>query len=103
MPLWYINDRISIIRSINDNQLLEKVKRHCFNIISKNENNNNYDNLRNILQNYLKEQILNSNLWVNIGNKQINDFGNINPNSVMIFQYSNSSKNLYIHVAKLSN
>jgi len=103
MPLWYINDRISIIKSINDNQLLETVKRHCFNIISQNDNNNNYDNLRYILQNYLKEQILNSNWWVNIGNEQLNNFGNIRPDSVMIFQYSNSSKNLYIHVAKLSN
>ena len=111
MPLWFKNDtsispnnkKIIIIKSINDNQFLETVKKHCFNFISQNDNDNNYDNLRNILQNYLKEQILNSNWWVNIGNEQINKYGNLNPDSVMIFQYINSSKNLYIHVAKLSN
>ena len=111
MPHWLKNDTkifqnnktISIVKPINDNQFLETIKRHCFNIISQNDNKNDYDNLRKILQNYLKEEILGSNWWICISNERINNYGNVRQDSVMIFQYNNSYRQFYIHVAKLSN
>jgi hypothetical protein len=111
MPHWLKNDTeifqnnktISIVKPINDNQFLETIKRHCFNIISQNDIKNDYDNLREILQNYLKEEIFDSNWWIYISNERSNNYGNVKPDSVMIFQYNNSYKKFYIHVAKLSN
>ena len=109
-PLWLKNDtiiipndkKIIIIKSIKDNHFLEKVKKHCFDVISQNDSNNNYDNLRDIVQDYLKQQIPNSNWWIIISNEQSNNYENLNTDSVMIFQYNNSSKKFYIHIAKLS-
>ena len=110
MPHWLKNDTkifqnnktISIVKPINDEQFLETIRRHCFNIICQNDNKNDYDNLREILQNYLKENF-GSNWWIYIGNERINNYGNLKPDSVMIFQYNNSYRKLFIHVAKLSN
>ena len=85
-----------IIRYINDYNLLNNVVNICTNSISQN-NYNTYEELRDIIQNNLMN-IYNGNWWININNQIINNYGDIDINSVMIIQYMN----MFIHVAKLN-
>ena len=96
------NFNIKILKKINDSSLNEQVEKICLETMNEN-NNNNLEELRMIIQNKLKEY-LNVNWYVKVSNELLINFGNINPDSVMIFQYYCSSDNfLIIHVAKLNS
>ena len=109
MPRWFKqdikiipNDKIIInIKKIGNEILQRKVKKKCFYVMSKNDNNNDYKNLSEIIEKNLVEEFPNSNWLVNIANEKINNLDNINQIQLMIFQYSDQSKKVYIHVAKL--
>ena len=78
------------------------MERICLETMNEN-NNNNLEELRENIQNKLKEY-LNVNWYVKVSNEILINFGNIDPDSVMIFQYHCSSDNcLIIHVAKLNS
>ena len=96
------NFNIKTLKKINDSSLNERVEKICLETMNEN-NNNNLEELRMIIQNKLKEY-LNVNWYVKVSNELLINFGNINPDSVMIFQYYCSSDNfLIIHVAKLNS
>ena len=96
------NFNIKTLKKINDSSLNERVEKICLETMNEN-NNNNLEELRMIIQNKLKEY-LNVNWYVKVSNELLINFGNINPDSVMIFQYYFSSDNfLIIHVAKLNS
>ena len=73
--------------------MLKNVKNLCINAIN-NYNFNNHEELRNIIQDNL-EQNLNGKWWVYVGVRILNNFGNIDKESVMIFQ----NLGYFIHVA----
>ena len=96
------NFNIKTLKKINDSSLNEQVEKICLETMNEN-NNNNLEELRMIIQNKLKEY-LNVNWYVKVSNELLINYGNIDPDSVMIFQYYCSSDNcLIIHVAKLNS
>ena len=89
---------LNIIKEIDDKTLLKTVQDLCINII-KNNKFNNYEELRNFIQDNLEEK-LKGNWWVNVGDKLLSNNGNIDYKSIMIFQ---NNKDYFIHVASLSS
>ena len=87
---------LNIIKEIDDKTLLKTVQDLCINII-KNNKFNNYEELRNFIQDNLEEK-LKGNWWVNVGDKLLSNNGNIDYKSIMIFQ---NNKDYFIHVASL--
>ena len=87
---------LNIIKEINDKNLLKNVHDLCINTIN-NYKFNNYDELRNLIQDNLEEK-LKGNWWVNVGDKLLSNNGNIDYKSIMIFQ---NNKDYFIHVASL--
>ena len=93
---YIFQQNFKVIKYINDFNLLNNVINICMNSISQN-NYNNFEELRNIIQNNLMN-IYNGNWWININNQIINNFGDVDINSVMIIQ----CMNMFIHIAKLN-
>lgn len=92
---YIFQQNFKVIKYINDFNLLNNVINICLNSISQN-NYNNFEELGNIIQNNLMN-IYNGNWWININNQIINNFGDVDINSVMIIQ----CMNMFIHIAKL--
>ena len=92
---YIFQQNFKVIKYINDFNLLNNVINICLNSISQN-NYNNFEELRNIIQNNLMN-VYNGNWWININNQIINNFGDVDINSVMIIQ----CMNMFIHIAKL--
>ena len=88
---------LKIIKEIDNKNLLQNVQNICINTINNN-NSNNHDELRNFIQDNLKEN-LNGKWWVSVGKKISSDYGNIDYKLVMIFQ----NKNYFIHVASIGS
>lgn len=93
---YIFQQNFKVIKYINDFNLLNNVINICLNSISQN-NYNNFEELRNIIQNNLMN-VYNGNWWININNQIINNFGDVDINSVMIIQ----CMNMFIHIAKLN-
>lgn len=93
---YIFQQKFKVIKYINDFNLLNNVINICLNSISQN-NYNNFEELGNIIQNNLMN-IYNGNWWININNQIINNFGDVDINSVMIIQ----CMNMFIHIAKLN-
>ena len=92
---YIIQPNLKTIKNINDFNLFCNVSNICMSSISQN-NYKNFEELKDIIQNNLINSC-NGNWWINVNNQILNNFGNIEPNSVMIFQYMN----IFIHIAKL--
>ena len=93
------SQNFKVIQKINDYHLLSSVFNICKYSISQ-CNYTDFEQLRQIINNNLISTF-NGIWWVNINNRILNNFGNIGPNSVMIFQYMNMNMNIFIHVAKI--
>lgn len=93
---YIFQQNFKVIKYINDFNLLNNVINICMNSISQN-NYNNFEELRNIIQNNLMN-VYKGNWWININNQIINNFGDVDINSVMIIQ----CMNMFIHIAKLN-
>ena len=101
MPTWFENQSsLDDIKTIKDKFLFNKVKNICKEEIYK-KNYNYADDLRKNISDILKNRY-SGNWWVIVNNEQLNNYGNVKDDSVMIFKYCTSSINFYIHVAKLS-
>ena len=92
---YIFKPNLKIIKNIDDFNLFCNVSNICMSSISQN-NYNDFEELKNIIRNNLIKSY-NGNWWIKVNNQILNNFGNIEPNSVMIFQYMN----IFIHVAKL--
>ena len=101
MPTWFENQSsLDDIKTIKDKFLFNQVKNICKEEIYK-KNYNYADDLRKNISDILKNRY-SGNWWVIVNNEQLNNYGNVKDDSVMIFKYCTSSINFYIHVAKLS-
>ena len=95
------NSQLTVINQIDNNYLFSLVKMECESVIFQNNSSiNNLDELKGIVQKKLIE--LNEGNWdVNISNKMMNNFENIDKKSVIIFRYNNFSNDFYICITKL--
>ena len=88
-------------KEINDYNLLSAVKNLCLTSICQ-SNYTNFEQLRDIIQSNLV-QSYSGNWWVHVGDVRLSTFGNVNQDSVMIFNFRNSNFDFHVHVAKLEN
>ena len=94
---------IKTLKKIKDISLNEEVEKICLDTINKNENNNNLEDLKVIIQ-YNLRKFMETNWYVKVSNELIVKFETINPDSIMIFQYYNSPNDfMFIHVAKTNS
>ena len=96
-----------ILKSIDDKNFQDEIGILCLAIINQGINlikkeEDSFIKLRNTIQDIISEKY-GGNWWINVGKDQLNNFGNINKDSVMIFQYDDEVNNFYIHIAKISS
>ena len=100
-PSWFTPKKY-VLKRIKNNDLLEKVKEKCFEIIFKNIDKKE-DELREMISQELKNNVEKGHWYVKISEKRLFDFGNIDNDLIIIFYMNFWTKKLYVHVAKLSN
>ena len=99
--IYLPNFTFDVEKEINDYNLLSAVKNLCLTSIYQ-SNYTNFAQLRDIIQSNLV-QSYSGNWWVGVGDVRLSTFGNINQDSVMIFNFRNSNFDFHVHVAKLDN
>ena len=99
--IYLPNFTFDVEKEINDYNLLSAVKNLCLTSICQ-SNYTNFEQLRDIIQSNLV-QSYSGNWWVHVGDVRLSTFGNVNQDSVMIFNFRNSNFDFHVHVAKLEN
>ena len=95
---------LEVVKSIDDINLISLVKMMILTCLQQPNIPYNLDDLRNNIEKQLFNSLnLNNqaNWYVKITIEQLNNFGNINYDSIIIFQYEDSIQKFFIHVAKL--
>ena len=98
---YNIPQNLNVVKGIDNFSLLSKVKETCISSI-KQFNYNNSEELQNIIQNNLIK-INQGNLTVKLYQTLTDNFSGFDINSLMIFQYHDSSNNFFIYIYSLSN
>ena len=90
-----------VLKSIDNMNLISLVKMICLSCIHQTNILYNLEDLRNNIQNQLLKLDNKVNWYVKITIQQLTNFGNINYDSIIIFEYKDSIQKFFIHVAQL--